>query len=409
MFHAERLEVLHTNYFTVLGELIAAQESRGQSVLRLDIGSPDLMPPLAVIARLENSAQKTDSHGYQSHRGIPSLRRAWADHYRDRYGVQLDPEREILPLIGTKEGIFHLSQALINPGDLVLVPDPGYQTYRAGARFSGGLVHPIPCPSADQFIRHLQALPEKTLQRAKLLWVNFPHNPTGATAAQEHFKELAGLARQYRIVLCHDSAYARVTYDGYRAPSLLETAGENQPVLEFNSLSKSHNMAGWRMGTAVGSPRLIQALHLLKTHADSGHFLPVLEAAVEALRGDPGWIEERNTRYRKRRDLAVHSLREIGITIDPPRGGLYLWFPIPGEIPSRECVRQLVEIAGVALTPGSIFGDNGEGFLRLSLTSPLAQLREGMERLSWGFDQLSLTGPGFSSGRTDQSSAPTKP
>ena len=387
-FHAERLEALNTNYFTVLGELIAAQENRGRSVVRLDIGSPDLMPPPAVIARLKSSVLKSDSHGYQSHRGISSLRRAWADHYLDLYGVKLDPEREILPLIGTKEGIFHLSQALIDPGDLVLVPDPGYQTYLAGAVFSGGQVHPVPCSSAAQFIRHLKTLPEQTLQRAKLLWVNFPHNPTGATAAREHFLKLAKLARQYRIVLCHDSAYARVTYDGYQAPSLLETTADDQPVLEFNSLSKSHNMAGWRMGAAVGSPGLIQALHLLKTHADSGHFLPVLEAAVEALRGDPGWIEERNHRYRKRRNLAVRSLREMGITIDPPRGGLYLWFPIPGEIPSRKCVRQLVEIAGVALTPGSIFGDNGEGFLRLSLTSPLPELREGMERLADGFARL---------------------
>jgi len=387
-FPANRLNALQLNYFTVLEELIASREKQGRPVIRLDLGSPDLMPPDSVLTHLTHAAWKADRHGYQSHRGIPALRRAWAELYRDHHGIQLDPDSEVLPLIGTKEGIFHFSLTLINPGDLVLVPDPGYQTYRVGARFSGGEIFSVPCTSADQFVEYLQGLPEKTLQRVRLIWMNFPHNPTGAVADLDHFRDLAKLAKKYQIVLCQDSAYTRITYGGFRAPSLLEAVENDVPVLEFNSLSKSYNMAGWRVGAAVGSRTLLRGLHLLKSHADSGHFLPILEAAVQALHLDPAWINQRNARYQARRDLVIYSLRKMGIEVEAPRGGIYVWFPIPGEIPSQKCVQELVEHAGVALTPGTVFGDQGEGYLRLSLTSPRSRLQEGMERLSRGFAQL---------------------
>lgn len=385
---AGRMEALHPNYFTRLGERIAELEREGKHVIRLDIGSPDLPPPGKVISRLGRSSADPNKHGYQSHRGTPELRQAWAAYYRRHYGVGLDPGRQILPLIGSKEGIFHLSLVLIGEGDVVLVPDPGYQTYAAGARFCGGIAHPVNCFSGDDFLGHLTGLPGDVLDRAKVIWANFPHNPTGATVELGHLRTLVDLAREHDILLCHDAPYTRVTYEGYRAPSLLEVEGAVEVGVEFNSLSKSHNMAGWRMGVVAGNAEVIHSLYRLKTHADSGQFLPVLEAGAGALEDHRDWIEERNTRYRRRRDMVIEALRTLGIDARVPRGGIYVWFPVPGNIPSEKVARFLVDNVQLALTPGTVFGSQGEGFLRLSLTSPVDEIREGMERLSRGVSKI---------------------
>lgn len=388
LMRAERMAALPVNYFTTLGERIAALEREGKHVIRLDIGSPDFSPPEDVIKKLQQSAADSTSHGYQPHRGIPALRRAWAAYYQKRHDVELDPERQVLPLIGSKEGIFHLSLALVDPGQRVVVPDPGYQTYAAGARFCGGETIPVSCQSAAGFVRSLKRLPGPVLAKVKLLWVNFPHNPTGATADVHHLQEILDLARKHDILVCHDGAYTQVTYDGYAAPSLMELDGATDTCIEFNSLSKSHNMAGWRMGVVVGHPGVLDALYRLKTHADSGQFLPLLDAAVTALRSREHWVEERNRRYRARRDLVLEGLNAAGIEAAVPRGGIYVWFPVPDRLTSEEWARALLETVQVSLTPGSVFGAGGEGYLRLSLTSSLDTLGEGMDRLRSGLAHI---------------------
>ncbi len=381
---AARMEALPANYFTTLADSIAALEREGKHVIRLDVGSPDLSPPEVVIEKLQHSAADSESHGYQSHRGIPALRRAWAEYYQERHSVKLDPESQVLPLIGSKEGIFHLSLALVDPGQVVLVPDPGYQTYAAGARFCGGEPISVSCQSAEDYVRALKRLPDQVLEKAKLLWVNFPHNPTGATADVGHLHRILNLARKYDILLCHDGAYTQVTYKDYSAPSLMEMEDAHRDCIEFNSLSKSHNMAGWRLGVVVGNPGVLDALYRLKTHADSGQFLPMMDAAVTALKNRQHWMEERNRRYCARRDLVLDALHTAGIETAVPRGGIYVWFPVPPRMSSEEWARILLDTVQVSLTPGTVFGARGEGYLRLSLTSSLENLRQGMERLRRG-------------------------
>jgi len=385
---AERMGALQANYFAILTHTIAALEKKGKDVIRLDIGSPDLPPPETAVDDLKEWIEKPGCHGYQSHRGTSVLRQAWVDHYQRQYGVNLDPDAQVLPLLGSKEGIFHLALALVQAGDVVLVPDPGYQTYAAGTRFCDGVARSVECFSGNEFLQRLVNQPEDVLRKAKMMWVNFPHNPTGATVDLTQMREMVALAREYGILLCHDAAYTQVTFGDYQAPSVLEVQGAGEVCVEFNSLSKLSNMAGWRMGAVVGNRDVIDALYRLKTHADSGQFCPMMKAGASALAGHQRWISERNKRYWNRRDLVLEALNSMGIPVDPPRGGLYIWFPIPGDLPSRQCVQALVEEVQVALAPGIVFGSHGEGFLRLSLTAPLEQLREGMERLSLGFSRI---------------------
>ena len=301
--------------------------------------------------------------------------------YAHTFGVATNPD-EVLPLLGSKEGVFHLSLALLNPGDVALIPDPGYQTYAAGAVFAGAEPVYIPLLPENHFLPDLASIPAETARRAKILWLNYPNNPTAATAPLEFFAEAVEFCRQHGILLCHDAAYNQVTFYGYRAPSVLEVPGAAEVTVEFSTLSKSHNMAGWRVGAAVGQPAALAALLKLKTHADSGHFLPVLEAATAALSGDQSWLAERNAIYATRRDVVVRALREIGLNPEMPQASLYVWCPLPeGWDSAHEFVLALLEKTHVSLAPGSIFGPRGEGFVRFSLVQPEARLAEAMARI----------------------------
>lgn len=382
---AQRLKTLPPNYFSLLLSRVDQLEREGKTVVRLDIGSPDLPPPQAVIRQLAAASSDPTRHGYQAHQGLSSLREAWAAYYHKYHGVSLDPDEQVLPLIGSKEGIFHLSLAIIDPGDGVLIPDPGYQTYRRGAEFAGGSPKSISCLSAEDFITNLISLPESDLHRSKLLWANFPHNPTGATINHRQAEQIVEFSNQHGLILCHDAAYTQVTYQGYCAPSLLETAEEQDLVVEFNSLSKSHNMAGWRLGVLVGNRKILKKLYTVKTHADSGHFHPVMQAGIAALQVETEWIKTRNSQYQQRRDLVVSRLKTLGLEIEKPHGAIYLWLPVPAGFTSMEFAQSLLENYLVALTPGIVFGPQGDGYLRLSLTSPEAQLREGLDRLQKGY------------------------
>ena len=346
----------------------------------MDIGSPDLAPATHIIEALTHGATRTDSHGYQSHRGTEDLRKAWIGMVRDWYGVTLGDEL-VLPLIGSKEGVFHLSLAWLNPGDLVLVPDPGYQTYAQAARFTRAEAVFIPLLPENEFLPDLEAIPEDAARKARMLWLNYPNNPTGAISPLDFFQQAVEFCRQYDILLCHDAAYLQVTFDGYQAPSVLQVPGASEVAVEFYSLSKVYNMAGWRVGFAAGKKQAVAALLKIKTHADSGHFLPVIEAATSALTGDQSWVEERNILYQERRDVLVKGLRKMGLEPNMPEAAIYVWCPVPGGSDSIGFVLSLLENTGVSMAPGVVFGPRGEGFVRVSLTQPKARVEEALSRM----------------------------
>jgi len=359
-------------------------------IIRLDEGSPDLPPAPHILEALYQSAARSDAHSYQPHRGPQRLRQAWADWYMDHCQVSLDPDSEIIPLLGSKEGIFHLSQTYLNPGYLALTPDPGYITYSRGALFAGAQAHPMPLLRERGYLPDLSALPEEVLKRARLLWLNYPNNPTGATATLEFFEQAVHLARRHDLILCHDAAYMQVAYDGERPASLLQVNGAKDVAVEFNTLSKSHNMAGWRTGALLGNADVARTLFTLKTNADSSHFLPIFEASIAALNGDQSWLVERNQVYQQRRDACMLGLQAAGLSAATPRASLYVWAAAPQGWSCEEFAVQALEQAWVSLTPGTVFGAGGAGYVRISLTAPQTQIEQAMIRLgAW------LAGPSF--------------
>ncbi len=378
---------LKTNYFTGLNQRVNRLQAAGADVIRLDIGSPDLPPAPHIIQALTAAARLADVHGYQSQRGTATLREAWAGMYNRIHGVNLDPEG-VLPLLGSKEGIFHLSLAVLNPGDLVLVPDPGYQTYLQGAVFAGAEPVPVPLLPENHFLPDLEAIPPETARQARMLWLNYPNNPTNAVADLGFFNRAVDFCRRYEILLCHDAAYTQVTFDGYRANSVLEVPGAVEVAVELNTLSKSHNMAGWRVGVAVGQPAALAALLKLKSHADSGHFLPVMQAAIAALTGDQSWLVARNATYQERRDLVVAALRVAGLQPWQSKASLYVWCPVPQDLDTDSFVQGLLEGAHVSVAPGSIFGHRGVNDFRLSLTQPRYRLQQAMDRIAAWMENL---------------------
>ena len=358
-----------------------ALKKEGNDVISLDIGSPDLQPPNYVIDALCSSALKSDKHGYGSHRGTSDLRNAWASLYRRHYKVNLNSDDEVLPLLGSKEGIAHISLAILNPGDIAIVPDPGYMTYTSGAILAGGLVHKMPLLPENDYQPDFSIISPEIAKKAKLLWLNYPNNPTTSVANIEFFKRAVEFAAINDIIICHDAAYSQVTYSESIAPSILQVKGAREVAVEFNSLSKAYNMAGWRVGAVLGNKEIISALLKLKTHVDSGHYKPILDASVVALNGDRQWIKKRNNTYQERRDVVVQALRRIGLDTSNPQATLYVWAPIPDRICSYDFVFSALENAHVSMTPGTIFGEMGDGFVRIALTKPISRLYEAMQRL----------------------------
>jgi LL-diaminopimelate aminotransferase len=378
---AGRMSHLAAHFFAALSARLQVLQAEGRDIIRMDEGAPDLPPAPHILEALQRSAARPDAHSYQTHRGPRSLRQAWAGMYRRLYAIELDPEQEITPLLGSKEGIFHLSLAYIEPGDVALVPDPGYITYTRGALIAGGEVFPMPLLPERGYLPDLEALPRPVLQRAKLMWLNYPNNPTAAVANLDFFNQAVELAREYGFLLCHDAAYMQVAFDGEQPPSLLQAPGAKEVAVEFNTLSKSHNMAGWRTGALLGNPQVVRTLFTLKTNADSSHFGPIFEATKAALSGDQSWLEERNQVYRQRRDAVLGGLKQIGLQPRTPQASLYVWTPAPSGWDCEQFAVAALEQAGVSLTPGTVFGEGGKGFLRISITAPLERIQEAMERL----------------------------
>lgn len=382
MHPARRLTSLPLYFFAGLDAKVRALREQGVDVIKLDIGSPDGPPPDFILAALTQSAADPAHHGYAGYFGTSALRQAIVDYYRSRFGVHLNGNTEVLPLIGSKEGIAHMALAWLDPGDLALIPDPGYPTYRMGAAMAGALVFDMPLLERNDYLPDLEAIPPEIARRARLMWLNYPNNPTGAIAPLTFFEQAVAFCRRHEILLCHDVPYADICYDGYRAPSLLVVPGAKEVAIEFNSLSKSHNMAGWRVGMAVGNQAAIQALIQIKSNVDSGLFLAVQDAAVAALTGNQEWKETRNREYEHRRDLLYDLfVNTWGLHTIKPQASLYLWPQVPTGYDSAGFAEKILMETGVSLTPGSGFGLHGEGYLRVSVGQTTERIYEAVTRL----------------------------
>ncbi len=376
---ARRVRNLPPYLFAELDRKVAAKRSSGADVISLGVGDPDLPTPPHVVQALQEAATDPSTHRYPSYFGMPELRRAVAGWYERRFGVSLDPDTEVQPLIGSKEGLVHLTWAFVDPGDRALVPDPGYPVYAIGTALAGGEPVSMPLSAANGFRPDFDAIPAP--DRAKLLWLNYPSNPTAAVADPAFFERAVGFARAHDLLLCHDAAYSEITFDGFVAPSVLQAAGARDVAVEFGSLSKTYNMTGWRIGYAVGNAEAIRALATVKTNLDSGVFDAVQRAAIAALTGPQDHAEQMRAVYQKRRDVVVAALADAGLDVEPPLGSIYVWAPVPSGRTSEGFAAELLDEAAVVVAPGTGYGPNGEGYVRISLTVADDRLEQAMDRI----------------------------
>ncbi len=378
---AERVANLPPYIFAQVGRRIRELQAQGMDIIRLDIGSPDLPPPDFILDAMFRSAQDGAKHGYGGYYGTPALRAAMSTYYLQRFGVELDPDREVAPLIGSKEGIVNTALAFVDPGSTVLVPDPGYPTYTLGTLLAGGETYAMPLLPENDFLPDLDAIPDEVARSARILWLNYPNNPTGAVAPLSFFERVVAFGKRHDILICHDNPYCDVTFGGYTAPSILQVPGAMDVALEFNSLSKAYNMAGWRVGMAVGNATAAQTLARTKTNIDSGIFLAIQDASIVALTGDQSWLKDRNEIYHERQDVILAGLGEVGMRASKPQASLYIWAETPEGYSSESFATRLLEEAGISIGAGTIFGLHGEGYLRISLGMSTERIREAMERL----------------------------
>jgi LL-diaminopimelate aminotransferase len=379
---AARLDRMPPYGFELINRRITQLAASGVDIIRLDIGSPDMPPPPPVIEMLKRSADNPKFHSYGSYRGLPAFRKAVAAYYARRFGVQVDPDKEVLPLIGSKEGIVNLALAFIDQGDAVIAPDLNYPAYTMGTLMAGGEVIFMQLDPSRSYLPNLDALrAHPSLSRAKLLWVNYPNNPTGATCDLALYDALIAFCREHRLLLCSDNPYAEVVYDGYRAPSALQAAGALDCTVEFMSLSKLYNMAGWRLGACIARQPVIDALLVIKSNMDSGHFRPMYEAGALALNETPqSWIDERNAIYQARRDALLAACPSIGLTAFKTSGSLYIWAKVE-DGNDAAYVESALDQAQVSLTPGAMYGPAGKGYVRLSVGIEDGRLQEAIARL----------------------------
>ena len=384
MNFSARLGKLAPYPFVEISRIIAEKRAAGADVVTFGIGDPDLPTPPPIIDRLLSAAQHPPNHRYPETDGLPEMRRAIAYWYEQRFGVSLDPDTETLPLIGAKEGIGHAALCFLDPGDLALIPDPAYPVYAVGTMFAGAESCLMPLREENGWQPDLAAIPRDAAQAAKVMWLNYPNNPTSAVASLEDFDAYIAFCRDNNIALLHDAAYSEVGYDGYRAGSLLQADGAKEMGLEFHSLSKSYNMTGWRMGMAVGNAAMIKALFQIKANLDSGIPQAIQEMSIAALTGPQDCIEDNRVIYQRRRDRVVRALRKLGLTVAVPAASLYIWARTPAGFTSADFAARLLEDMDIVVTPGSSYGQYGEGYIRLSLTTPDEQVEKGCQRLeSW--------------------------
>lgn len=368
-------------HFASARQKIADRKAAGVDVISLSMGDPDLPAPEAVIERLCKTLRDPENTRYPEYRGMRALHEAIAEWFERRFGVQLTPERDILPLLGSKEGLAYVASSVLNAGDVSLIPDPYYPVYVTGSTSVSAQPYLLPLREENGYLPDLNAIPAEVLAKARLLWLNYPNNPTAACADRAFFEQAIEFARRHNIVIVHDMAYAEVYFDDFRPMSILQIPGAREVAVELHSLSKTYNMAGFRVGMLVGNPELVDAVGRLKSNIDSGMFRPVQYAAIAALRLPVSWIEQRNAIYRHRRDLLVAGCNAIDMRATAPKAGLYVWAAVPQGFTSRAFTEWLFDKTGVFLTPGTNFGTLGEGYTRISLTAPEERLKTALQRM----------------------------
>lgn len=378
---ARCLEELPPYLFARIDEKRRALEERGVEVISLGIGDPDQPTPAHVVDAMAEAIRRPANHRYPDYAGSPEFREACAGYLRRRFGVEVDPATEVLALIGSKEGIAHLHTAFVDPGDYVLAPAIGYPVYAGGATLQSARTWYMPMTAEGGFLADFASTPPEVLRRAKVMFLGYPNNPTGAIAPEGYLDEAIAFCREHDLLLAYDNAYCDLCFDGYEAPSILERPGAKEVCIEFFSLSKPYNMTGWRIAFAAGSPEAVRALGTVKSNLDSGQFTAVQEAAIAALSGPQDCVESMCALYQRRRDLLVDALRSIGVAVEPPKATIYVWAPVPEGHTSESFATELLERAHVVVTPGSGYGPAGEGFIRLSLTTPDDKLLEAVRRM----------------------------
>jgi LL-diaminopimelate aminotransferase len=378
---AKRIERLPPYLFAEIDRKVSEARARGADIISFGVGDPDLPTPPHIVDALVAAARDPATHRYPAYTGMPAFRESIAAWYERRFGVKLDPQTEVQPLVGSKEGIFHLPVAFVDPGDIALIPDPGYPVYETGTILAHGEPVLLPLLESNEFKPDLISIPPNVLEKGRVLWLNYPSNPTAACVDFDLFAEAVELCRANDILLAHDAAYTEITFDGYVAPSVLQVPGAMECAVEFHSLSKTFNMTGWRIGWVAGAPKAIEAVKRLKTNIDSGIFDAVQKAGIAALEGPVDFLERTVDTYRRRRDLLCDGLKSMGIVVDPPRGSIYVWVPVPEGHTSESFTTYLLDEADLVVAPGNGYGPTGEGFVRFSLTLGDDRLEEGVERL----------------------------
>jgi LL-diaminopimelate aminotransferase len=391
---SRRIENLPPYLFAEISRKIAEKKAKGEDIVDFGVGDPDIPTPAHVIDRLCKAAKDPANHRYPESEGLPELRQAIAKWYKQRFDIALDPDKEVLPLIGSKEGIFHIAFCFIDYKDVALIPDPSYPVYPVSTAIAGGSPYYLPLTEENDFLPDLEAVPAYILKKAKLLWLSYPNNPTGAVADLDFFNRAVEFAKGNKLAVCHDGPYSEVAFDGYQPESFLQAKGAKEVGIEFNSLSKTYNMTGWRVGMAVGNAEMIDALKRLKTNIDSGIPQAIQYAAIEALSGSQDCIQEHNAIYQRRRDLVIEVLNNMGLKARTPKAGLYIWAKVPKGYSSVDFATDLLERVGVVVTPGTGYGQNGEGYIRLSLTIPDAALVRGLSKLANWRDSRRRLKPG---------------
>jgi LL-diaminopimelate aminotransferase len=382
MKFARRLDLVPPYLFAELERKIEEKRRAGIDVISLGIGDPDVSTPAAVVAEMQLQVARPETHRYPSNRGLEAFRTAVATFYEERFGVEIDPDREVIPVLGGKEGVAHIALACLDPGDVCLAPEPGYPPYTSGPLFAGADLHYLPLRAENKFAPALGGIPADVWERANLFFLNYPNNPTGATAPEGLFTQVVELARKHEVIVVHDSAYSEIAFDGYRPPSFLEEPGAREIGVEIFSLSKGWNMTGWRVAWIAGNAEIVERYRQLKTNLDSGMFDALQLAAVAALTEARDFPREMSEIYRRRRDLMVDALVAIGLRASPPKATPYIWVRVPDDYTSASFTELVLEEAGVVVSPGPSFGPSGEGYVRISLTVADDRLQEAARRIA---------------------------
>ncbi|MDH4086497.1 MAG: LL-diaminopimelate aminotransferase [Nitrospira sp.] len=378
---ATRIKTLPPYLFAAIDKMKQEAIGRGVDIINLGIGDPDLPTPTPIIDSLAKAAKDPKHHQYPSYEGMLSFRKAVAGWYKRRFNVTLDPANEVLTLIGSKEGIGHIHLAFVDPGDIVLVPSPGYPVYPVGTGFSGGVSHIMPLTKANGFLPDLNAIPKDVARKAKLMWLNSPNNPTSVIMTKDYFKRAIEFAQDNQIIICHDAAYSEIYYDGTRPVSFMEVDGAKDVGVEFHSLSKTYNMTGWRLGFVVGNKDVLAGLGKVKSNLDSGCFEAVQEAGITALGLDDSVTDGIRTIYQERRDTLIPGLKQLGLEVDAPPAAFYIWVTVPKGYTSTSFTAHLLEKTGIVTTPGNGFGAPGEGYIRMTVCTTKERLAEAVERI----------------------------